>query len=365
MVVSENLASDKNYKIELVRKGFADRKVCYDDSKTVERIIEAYNKAKQIQLKSAPEYQVSNEWLPLYRQFMGGIMDSLATRNVDRAKEIYNNFMREPCSVGLHGLPVDMFKHYFGSDITRTYKRLFLSDTLHRYNLWLSLVGQTNKVNDLESPLIGNPYGYYFDGVFVKAGSDYLHYYATIIGRLIRSNNQKVVMELGGGYGGMAYYLMRDNADLTYVDFDLPENLALTSYYLLTAFPDKKIALYGELDLSSSNIKDYDAVLLPNFEIETMQNNSVDLIFNSYSLAEMSRETIVNYVSHFNRIADKFIFHVNHNRDSLVKADEFNIDQGKFELLYRAPALWNKGRNIDMDEFEYLYKSKKLAFNAI
>jgi hypothetical protein len=168
-------------------------------------------------------------------------------------------------------------------------------------------------------------------------------------------------MELGGGYGGLAYYLVRDHSDMTYFDFDLPENLALTSFYLMSAFPNKRIGLYGEVDLKADDLKGkYDIVLLPNFAIADMKNNSADLVFNSYSLAEMSREAVENYLVHFNRVASKFIFHVNHNRESVVQADEFKIDLEKFQIISRSPALWNKGMNLLMDEFEYLYKNKDL-----
>jgi hypothetical protein len=357
-LISDDLRSDKNYIIDLVDKGFESRLSDINDSSIFKRIITSYNKAKAVQRESSEIYQVSNEWLPIYENYMGNTINALTTCNTEKLKIIYNNFMRESCSIGLHGLPIDMFKHYFSGGISDKYKKAYLDDVLYRYKLWNSMMGSSFAVKDLDCPSIGNPYGYYIDGTFVKAGSDYLHYYATIIGRLIRSNIHKTVVELGGGYGGMAYYLIRDNSDFTYIDFDLPENLALTSFYLLSAFPNKKIALYGEIDLVHDNTHEYDIILMPNFELQNVNDDCIDLIFNSYSLAEMSRETIDNYMFHFNRIASKFIFHVNHNRCSVVKADEFKIDIDKFELLYRAPALWNMARNPDMDEFEYLYKNK-------
>jgi len=44
----------------------------------------------------------------------------------------------------------------------------------------------------------------------------------------------------------MAYYFIRDNVNSAYIDLDLPENSALTAYYLLKAFPDRRIRLFGE-----------------------------------------------------------------------------------------------------------------------
>ena len=154
----------------------------------------------------------------------------------------------------------------------------------------------------------------------------------------------------------MAYYLLRDNPDLTYIDFDLPENMALTAYYLLNAFPEKKALLYGEADLTPDCIANNDMVIMPNFELDKMSTGSVDLAFNSYSLAEMSPETIAHYVASISRITKKYFFHVNHTRHSLVTADEFGIDPKQFRMIYKLPALWNAGVNMDMDEHEYLYE---------
>ena len=82
---------------------------------------------------------------------------------------------------------------------------------------------------------------------------------------------------------------------------------------------------------------------------------SVNLSFNSYSLAEMSPEAIATYIGHISRVTREFFLHINHTRHSLVGADNFGIDPARFDLIYRAPALWNLARNPDMDEFEYLY----------
>ena len=351
------LKNDSNYRLDIVDSCFDNRVNIINNREMFARIVDSYNKAKEVQIKSPRYYQVSNEWLPVYEKYMGSIMSAMKAKDVDKVMGIYNNFMRDNCSVGLHGLPVDMFKHYFSGNITKKYKKLFVEDSLYRFNLWRKSIGKALGVGALDAPLIGNPYGFYIDGKFIRAGADYHHYYATIISRLIRGGGRKSVMELGGGYGGMAYYLMRDNSDITFIDFDLPENLALASFYLMSAFPDKKIALFGEVDLLAEDLKQFDAVMMPNFEIDRISDGSVDLVFNSYSLAEMDSETIANYINNFNRTASKCIFHGNHTRNCLVSADVFGIDTGKFDLLYRAPALWNMARNIDMDEYDYLYKN--------
>ncbi len=354
---SREFRNNRNNNLRLVEEGFLNRESeTSGDTAILRRIVDAYNKAKDIQRSAVPCYQVSNEWLPVYERSLREVIKTLADRDIEKVGRIYRNFMRNSCSTGLHGMPVDMQKCYFGNRISRKYKQFFLYDCLSRYELWKDLLGNTCQLSELASPNVGNPYGYFIDGTFIRVGADYLHYYATAVGRLLRGTGHRTVVELGGGYGGMAYYLARDNDNLSYVDFDLPENMALAAYYLLSAFPEKKILLFGESELTPESIRDYQIIIMPNFEITRLSDNSVDLVFNSYSLAEMSAETIHNYIAEFTRIVRGYFLHVNHNRDSEVVADNFGVDPRKFDLLYKVPALWNKGRKTDMDEYEYLYR---------
>ncbi|MEI9919615.1 MAG: putative sugar O-methyltransferase [Bacteroidota bacterium] len=351
--------SDPNYGLERVVEGFKDHKDPNFKSNPafISRIIKSYNLAKKDQVGLDARFQVGDEWIGIYKQHMGKAMQALTDGDVNKVAAIYENFFRESCSVGLHGIGGDMTKRYYGNSISLKDKLVYISDVLHRYRMWRSLVGPHVPVDALETPLIGNPYGYKLDGKFIRATADYLHFYATQIGRLLSDESgRKAVMEIGGGFGGMAYFLVRDNPDISYVDVDLPENMALTAYYLMHAFPDKKILLYGEGEITREAIHNHDIVLLPNFSITSLPNQSANLVFNSYSLAEMSPGTIELYINEMMRITTSYFYHINHNKTSTVVADNFNVDLNKFYLMYKIPCLWNMGRNLEMDEYEYLYK---------
>jgi SAM-dependent methyltransferase len=345
------------YRPDLLERGFVDRRdrAAHVPDSVYDRVIASYNKAKSLQPSAGPCFSPSNEWLPIYESFIGEVMSVMKAGNRARLREIYGNFWRDPCSTGLHGLPLDMKKYYFSGPIGDIAAKLVLMDSIHRYELWRSLVGKSQSITDLAAPEIGNPYGMYFDDTLVNCGF-YIPYYAQLIGRLTRSRGRRTVLELGGGYGGLAYFLLRTQANLTYLDFDLPENMALTAHYLLSAFPEKKILLFGEAELGPEVLGNYDAIIQPSFEIGKIANRSVDLAFNSYSLAEMSADTIRLFISEFMRVVKTYILHVNHNKVSRVIADDFGIDPMKFDLLYKIPALWNMGLNPDADECEYLYK---------
>lgn len=362
LLKSKKYKCDTNYRMNSdINKCFEDRiDLSGDDAELLKRISLAYRKASQ-DLLTVPEiFRPSNEWLPIYKHNLKDVMQALAECNVCELDKIYRNFWREPCSTGLVGLPVDMKKAFFGKNKKISYinKTLFLNDSIHRLNLWKKYLGQRYAIDSLISPLIGNPYGYFIDNKFIKSGADYLHYYATRINELLGSiQGRKVVAEIGGGFGGMAYYLIRDSKNTTYIDFDLPENLALTTYYLLKAFPEKKVLLYGEAEFGNDDLSNYDIVLMPNFQLDKLPDNTCDLMFNSYSLAEMSRETINHYVSQSAKFinAGGWFFHVNHTKHSLVSARDFLIPDN-FELISDEFAAWNLGRNSNMDEYEFLYR---------
>jgi len=229
---------------------------------------------------------------------------------------------------------------------------LFASDALHRFNLWRELTQGKYPVSALSAPTAGNPFGYNINGNFVSSGADYQHFYGHKIRSLIQSGT---VIELGGGFGGLAYFLLRDTPQINYVDFDLPETAALASYYLLKAFPNERITLYGEMEFLAESLLQSRVWILPAFELLKMANNSTELAFNSYSLAEMSPEAIKEYVAQLTRISRKYLLHVNHNKNSVKAADDFGIEAHGFRLADRQPARWNDGRMLDADEYEYLY----------
>lgn len=347
---------DPNHRPDLVVEGCLNRpQQSIVDSSILKRIVASYSKAKTAQREAASAYQVSNEWLPIYNSNLRAVMKALTEENLDELANMYRNFFRDACSTGLVGLPVNMKKRYFSGNITKRDRLLYLYDVLCRYKLWHSLLGNGYTAQNLVSSDIGNPFGLEIDGVFISHGSDYLHYYATELNRLTAADDHPVIVELGGGFGGMAYYLVRDSKKTTYVDFDLPENMALTAYYLLRAFPATKITLYGEEELNTNTLQDNRIVLMPNFEISKLPSNSASAVFNSYSLAEMSAEAIEEYIKQMTRISRKYFLHVNHTTNSLVSADDFGIERYGYDLLHRKPALWNRGRMLAVDEYEYLY----------
>lgn len=350
--------NDPNFRPDLVPGYFVPRPFDgQDDLVILKRIIAAYKKAKVTQKNAGEAFNVSNEWLRIYERKLGPVMKALFNGNVDELQRMYRNFFRDPCSTGLVGLPILTPKLLSGGAIKQKFREYILCDVLHRYDLWKRRTGNKYTAADLSAPLVGNPYGYTMDGVFIRAGGDYHHYYAHTIAELAGAGEKQVVVELGGGFGGLAYYLARYNPHVTYVDFDLPEATALASYYLMRSLPNVPIHLYGEVELTAEVLAAPGFVMMPSFEIMQMPSKSAAVSFNSYSLAEMSPATIYVLLDQITRITSGYFLHVNHNRNAVLSADKFGVEERGFKLVNRELAGWTLGINPTSDEYEYLYRA--------
>lgn len=326
-----------------------------DDTEIIKRIIAAYRRAKLAQENAGEAFNVSNEWVAIYERNLGPVMKALRNGNVSDLQKMYRNFFRDPCSTGLAGFPINIPNLFNGGPIKRKYRDYIMCDVLHRYDLWRTRTANKYPASALSAPTVGNPYGYTVDNVFVRACGDYQHFYAHSIGELVGSSGGSAVVELGGGFGGLAFYLIRDHPRITYFDFDLPEAIALASYYLMKSLPDAPIQLYGEVELSPETLNNAGIVLMPSFEMVKMPAKSVAVSFNSYSLAEMSSATVHLYLDEIARITRGYFLHVNHNRNAVVGADDFDVESRGFKLLNRDLAGWTLGINPRSDEYEYLY----------
>jgi putative sugar O-methyltransferase len=331
-----------------------------------ERIIDSYAKAKKDQRACDQAFSPSNEWLPIYSKSLNGLIAALNSKSPKELIAIVDNFWRLSCSDGLVGCPFDMKSLWTRQSEGRKRKldykyAYFVSDSIFRIRLWEALSGaQLSQVSldRLASHDYGNPYGLHVQGKFLRAGCDYHLHYSDKLSSFIADNpsvTRPIVGELGGGFGGMAYYFSRDNATSCYIDFDLPEILVLAQAYLLTALDAREIVLYGEY-AEIDAICSRRVALLPSFCMKDFHESSFDAFFNSYSLSEMDSHSVDVYVSEIARLLKEGsnFLSVNHSRDCLVSVFDYPYGNTGLEVQSAIPALWNAMRTGGGDEYEIL-----------
>ena len=332
---------DHRYDLQNVTDGFASRiDATDDDTELLERICAAYSKANERQ-QSAPEaYRPTHRWEQIRQQSLGPVVQALLTRDIPALRAMYRNFFRDACSSGLLGAPFGLAKAYFGGNIKDLHRRFYLSHALCRYDYWKEQTDGHFPLRDLYGPGVGNPFGVQIDGTHIHVGAEYAHYCAHRIDSMLAAGPATVV-EFGGGYGSMAYYLLRERSELTYIDFDVPESIALSSYYLLKAFPSLEFLLYGEEELTGQAIARADVVLMPSFEIAAMPAASIDLSFSSDGMSALSVEALKAYLKDIDRITCDSFFCIGKKPTSESISELIAREHTSFQLAETRSSGWH------------------------
>jgi hypothetical protein len=123
------------------------------------------------------------------------------------------------------------------------------------------------------------------------------------------------ILEIGGGYGGMALRLYRHAPNLLhYVDIDLADTLYIAYAFLAPRMPAGAVVLGYDPQAAIS--------LVPEHAIPGME--PYDLVVNFRSFGEMDRDTVARYFRLIEGWAPPYVFHENasyiNERDSSPQA---------------------------------------------
>ena len=354
----------KKINIKLVVPSFNE--IDKSDSELADRIFKSYKKMKEDQINIDNIYKPSSLWQEHIEKDFGYLVKSYKEKNIDNFLYFLQNFGNWENYLGIEN---QTFIKKYNKNI---FLRKYLTDEIFskQRKIWEYFNQGVNNISVLNMPKYGNHNGAMIEKNFVVLGSFFNEIYASIISKYLKKNDRNVIMEIGAGYGRLAYYTLNKLKNFTYVDFDIPETLILASFFLSKCYPNKKTLFYGETDLNNVHLKEYDLIFLPNWEIKKIQNNEVDFTINKNSLGEMNSDAAYNYIEHINRVS-KYFFSMNHefyrnkfssNLRSLINK-EFN-NKGKFKELMRYPDLGhltfdNDKINFETDIFFYIYEKIK------
>ena len=347
--------NDPRYDLQSVREGFAPRLNDGDDISILERICDAYSRAIKREPLAGGPHGPTKWWSEIRQSSLRQVRRALASRDLATLTAAYRNFFRDPCSAGLIGVPYKMHGAYRGLPIDDRCGRFFLTDALHRIDYWKEITDGRFGLRDLAGPEIGNPFGVSIDGVLVRSGTESQHYFAQRVSELLPSEGAAVA-EIGGGFGGMAYYLLRDRPKISYCNFDMPESIALASYYLLKSFPHLKFLLYGEDAVTTASSARYSVILLPTFELNDMPPKSVDLTFSSHTMSDLAHSHLTEYLQHIVRITRKSFLYVGRSADSVPVRKLIGRRYPSLKLSDRRLLKWNEQKMIYDREVECLYE---------
>ena len=348
-----------NIRIFIPKKNITDM----EDLNLAKKIFESYKIMKSEQKNSPQKYKPSSLWQSHIDKDFHFLKDSYENNDINKFLFFLQNFGNWNQYLGIENQT--LIKKYSKN----IFLNKFLSEEIFngQLKLWKYYNNGDTNFKKLNMPKFGNQNGAYIDNNFVVIGSFFNEIYSQIINKYLEKDKHNVIADLGGGYGRLAYYILKDLKKFTFIDFDIPETLCLASYFLSKSFPNKKIFYYGQQKFEETLLKEYDLFLLPCWEIEKIKNDSIDVIVNKNSLGEMEPETAYNYIDQIHKTS-KYFFSLNHetfrnkfnnNKYSLINS-EYN-KEGKFKELLRYPDLGhltyeNNKIDLDSDIFFYIYK---------
>ena len=180
------------------------------------------------------------------------------------------------------------------------------------------------------------------DGRFVSADIARFQRSVSTLSRrgILAGLTKPAVIEIGGGYGGLALHLSRIFEKSHYVLIDLPETLIFSAAYLTLHACGKRLYLYDPADrLDPARLTDFDFILLPDYRLQDLADSRFDLAINIASMQEMRVDQIERYLD-FLRATCRGVFY-SCNRDHQIRNDElpglFDLIRTRFDLTEVAP----------------------------
>ncbi len=335
-----------------------------DDEPLVRRIFESYRKLKEDERSVARVYRPSAMWQANVDGPFASLGQSLASGSPAQMHRFLENFGAWPQDTGIESL--EIIRYHALSP--RRERHLTAQLIVPLLDAWTSYWNGERPLSALAYPRVGNQAGFVIDGTeFAGLGSFYSDIYGDLLGELVRGIDRPVIGEIGGGYGKLAWFTLRDLQRFAYVDFDIPEVLATAAFYLMKVFPERPALLYGEASYSSASHDAFDLVFMPPWVAESIGDDTVDLFINKNSLGEMEADAARNYVRIISRSA-RWFFHMNHERlrndfgggsRSLV-ASELGVPLDRFRRIVRYPEIGHATLQpflgAESDIYLYLYE---------
>jgi putative sugar O-methyltransferase len=356
--------SDKKLNI---REGFQDHRNNENNLETnpeiISRIIQSYKLAKEAQKQCDAPFKIRGLWEEWIKVNYEDVLEALNSEDIPKLSSIYENLFREQCGIGTGGYDEYIrYKSIFGSFYIK-----------YVWSSYKKILEESNfEIKKIKFPSIGNPCGVMCGGKVLPIETLRHAYRANEIVNLLSGIKPKTIVEIGGGLGGLAYQVMAqlESDKAKFILFDIPEVLTLSSFFLLSAMPDKKIRLFGEGPISSSDSEDYDLALFPHFTINQLKDSSVDLFYNSCSFSEMDSQCARENLKIIERSSRQYFMHDNHDTEFIFKYPDNSVSKNiigskliprpsAFKRIYKKPRVHGLPEDKSFVHFEYLYEKLK------
>jgi putative sugar O-methyltransferase len=326
----------------------------------LQRIVTAYKASKQAQRQAALPFQIRGLWDEWISTNYKRLITALEAEHISDLSDLFENLYREQFTIGTGGY--DNYLRY----------RTLLGSFYIKY-VWSTyrdkLLTLDFDLQEITFPLVGNPTGIILNENVIAIETLRHAYHAIEMVELLRDVPKATIVEIGGGLGGQAYQTIQMNGERVakYLVFDIPEVAAISSYFLLSAFPDKRVRLFGEGPVSVASCEAYDVAVFPHFAMTQLPDSSVDLFYNSCSFSEMDGVSSREYLSIIETAGRKYFLHDNHDTVFEFRnpdgSTSVNVIGSKlipnptvFKRIFKKSRVHGLPEDRSIVHFEYLYE---------
>jgi putative sugar O-methyltransferase len=150
----------------------------------------------------------------------------------------------------------------------------------------------------------------------------------------------ETVMELGAGYGRLAWMALASTPGLRYILVDIPPALAIAEEYLTSLFPERRAFRFRHFDRYEdvlAELRDAEVVFLTPNQLEAIPPQDADVFINISSFHEMRPDQVANFLVQVGRHTDG-IFYTKQWRAWTNEVDGVTIRQEDYPI----PGSWNR-----------------------
>ena len=175
-------------------------------------------------------------------------------------------------------------------------------------------------------------------------------YRAGVFRRLATQEPRPIIVEVGGGYGGLAHQITRAlERPATYVIFDLPDMLYWSAAFLAVNNPDKRFYVYPGSGADQTSFDDicaaHDFVFFPNFAFDRLAElREFHLFVNTLSFQEMTDAQVETYAARAAQRLRGAIYSENRSRHAQNPDLDVIVDDilARHFVLTPDPELWRR-----------------------
>jgi len=157
----------------------------------------------------------------------------------------------------------------------------------------------------------------------------------------LSSTSPQTILEIGGGYGGLASQCMTFNPRIAYVIVDLEETMFYQAVNLSNRFGAERVALYDFEQDRCPEIRSGRFHLIPQSKADALLTTRFDLAINQQSMQEMTAPQVERYCSLLSRTTKLFYSSNLPHHAQQIRDEKGTVENLNALLMRKFPVLWD------------------------